>query len=142
MKTDRFYVIKDAAGNVYKLRFISFHASDGGVRGYPKIEYKLGKESIIKWQQKNYTFPSSFLLLLISSLSAQQRIVSLSGAISEMLCALSLEPQIVGVDVTSNYPTTLQQKATVGHNRTISAEGILALRPDLVLGIQGEIKPK
>lgn len=45
VKTDRFYVVKDAVGNVYKLRFISFHASDGGVRGYPKIEYALVKKS-------------------------------------------------------------------------------------------------
>jgi hypothetical protein len=45
VKTDRFYVVKDGAGNVYKLRFISFHASDGGVRGYPKIEYKLVKKA-------------------------------------------------------------------------------------------------
>lgn len=45
VKTDRFYVIKDAAGNLYKLRFISFHASDGGVRGFPKIEYKLVKKA-------------------------------------------------------------------------------------------------
>lgn len=89
--------------------------------------------------KKIYLLPL-FLFLLVSSLHAQQRIVSLNGAISEMLCALSLEPQIVGVDITSNYPATLQQKAKVGHNRTISAEGILALRPDLVLGIQGEIK--
>lgn len=41
VKTDRFYVIKDAAGNVYKLRFLNFHANDGGERGKPKIEYKL-----------------------------------------------------------------------------------------------------
>jgi iron complex transport system substrate-binding protein len=81
-----------------------------------------------------------FLFLLVSSLSAQQRIVSLSGAISEMLCALSLESKIVGVDVTSNYPASLQQKAKVGHNRTISAEGVLSLRPDLVLGVEGEMK--
>jgi hypothetical protein len=45
VKTDRFYVVKDAAGNVYKLRFISFHASDGGIRGYPKIEYTLVKKA-------------------------------------------------------------------------------------------------
>lgn len=43
VKTDRFYIVKDPAGNVYKLKFISFHASDGGVRGYPVIEYKLVK---------------------------------------------------------------------------------------------------
>ncbi|MDF2187149.1 HmuY family protein [Paraflavitalea sp. CAU 1676] len=45
VKTDRFYVVKDAAGNVYKLRFLSFHASDGGLRGYPKVEYKLVKKA-------------------------------------------------------------------------------------------------
>ncbi len=44
VKTDRFYVVKDAAGNVYKLRFINFHASDGGERGKPKLEYKLVKK--------------------------------------------------------------------------------------------------
>lgn len=44
VKTDRFYVVKDPAGNVYKLKFISFHAADGGVRGYPVIEYKLVKQ--------------------------------------------------------------------------------------------------
>lgn len=44
VKTDRFYVIKDTAGNVYKLKFLNFHPSDGGVRGYPNIEYKLVKK--------------------------------------------------------------------------------------------------
>ena len=44
VKSDRFYVIKDAAGNVYKLRFISFTSTDGGERGKPKLEYKLVKK--------------------------------------------------------------------------------------------------
>ena len=43
VKTDRFYVIKDPAGNVYKLKFISFTTQDGGARGYPEIEYALVK---------------------------------------------------------------------------------------------------
>lgn len=41
VRTDRYYVVKDAFGNVYKLRFINFHANDGGTRGKPLIEYKL-----------------------------------------------------------------------------------------------------
>lgn len=45
VKTDRFYVVKDAAGNVYKLKWISFHASDNGKRGYPKLEFKLVKKA-------------------------------------------------------------------------------------------------
>lgn len=82
-------------------------------------------------------------LILTSIISgAQQRIVSLNGAISEMLCALGLEVQIAGVDITSNYPASLKQKASVGHNRNISAEGILALRPTLILGVKEELKPE
>lgn len=45
VKTDRFYVVKDAAGNVYKLKFVSFTTQDGGTRGYPKIEYALVKKA-------------------------------------------------------------------------------------------------
>jgi hypothetical protein len=45
VKTDRFYLVKDGAGNVYKLKFVSFHASDSGVRGNPVIEYKLVKKA-------------------------------------------------------------------------------------------------
>lgn len=45
VKTDRFYVVKDAAGNVYKLKFVNYISSDGGERGYPNIEYKLVKKA-------------------------------------------------------------------------------------------------
>lgn len=44
VKTDTFYVIKDSAGNVYKLKFNSFISNDGGERGKPVIEYKLVKK--------------------------------------------------------------------------------------------------
>lgn len=43
--TDRFFLVKDAAGNVYKLKFVSFTSADGGVRGNPVIEYKLVKKA-------------------------------------------------------------------------------------------------
>ena len=43
VKTDRFYVVKDAANNVYKVRFVSMSGGDGGERGYPEIEYALVK---------------------------------------------------------------------------------------------------
>jgi len=44
VKTDRFYLLKDSAGNVYKLKFVSFIAADGGVRGEPVITYELVKK--------------------------------------------------------------------------------------------------
>ncbi|MDN3585343.1 HmuY family protein [Pedobacter aquatilis] len=44
VRTDVFYVVKDGAGNVYKLKFNSFISNDGGTRGKPVIEYKLVKK--------------------------------------------------------------------------------------------------
>jgi hypothetical protein len=47
-------VVKDAIGNVYKLKFLNFTSADGGERGYPNIEYKLVKKhsSLKKKRQK------------------------------------------------------------------------------------------
>ncbi|GAB4015445.1 HmuY family protein [Spirosoma koreense] len=44
VKTDRFYVVKDAVGNIYKLKFVSFTSQDGGERGKPKVEFRLVKQ--------------------------------------------------------------------------------------------------
>lgn len=44
VKTDRFYLVKDSGGNIYKLKFVSFHPNDGGTRGKPVIKYDLVKK--------------------------------------------------------------------------------------------------
>lgn len=44
VKSDRFYVIKDSKGNIYKLKFNSFGVgNDTGTRGKPVIQYELLK---------------------------------------------------------------------------------------------------
>jgi len=40
-----YYIVKDANGNYYKLKFVSMGLNDGGTRGYPVIEYKLVKSA-------------------------------------------------------------------------------------------------
>ncbi|MFT4153664.1 heme/hemin ABC transporter substrate-binding protein [Parafilimonas sp.] len=82
---------------------------------------------------------SALCFALAFASQAQQRIVSLNGAISEMLCALGLEKQIVGVDITSNFPEVLKSKPKLGHNRNISAEAVLALQPDIILTTQDQL---
>jgi iron complex transport system substrate-binding protein len=69
----------------------------------------------------------------LSLASKPLRIVSVNGTLSEILVGLGLESQIVGVDVTSTYPASLEKLPKVGHNRSISAEGILALNPDVIV---------
>lgn len=45
IRKDRFYVVKDPLGNVYKVKFVSMGlGADGGERGRPVIEYKLVKK--------------------------------------------------------------------------------------------------
>lgn len=70
------------------------------------------------------------------------KIVSTNGTLSEVLVDLGFENNIVGVDVASTYPASLQQKPKIGHNRDISAEGVLALGANLVVGVTAMIKPE
>src|SRR3546814_842671 len=73
------------------------------------------------------------------AVTPETRIVSLNGTISEILAALGMEENIVGTDVTSTYPASMQEKPKVGHNRNISAEGVLSLQPDLILARTEEL---
>jgi len=66
------------------------------------------------------------------------RIVSIGGAITEILYALGLGNRIVGVDTTSLYPPqVLTEKPNVGYMRQLGAEGVLGLHPNLILAIEG-----
>lgn len=66
------------------------------------------------------------------------RIVSVGGAITEILYALGLQDRIVGIDTTSLYPPqALKDKPNVGYMRQLSAEGVLGLNPQLIFAIEG-----
>lgn len=83
--------------------------------------------------------PLLICLLLITSwsTSAEKRIVSAGGSITEILYAFGLADQIIAVDSSSYYPIEAQQKTKVGYFRSLSAEGVLALRPTLVAAANG-----
>ena len=71
-------------------------------------------------------------------ISDPARIVSIGGAITEILYALGLEDRLAGVDSTSLFPAAaLRDKPNVGYMRQLSAEGVLGLNPSLVLAMQG-----
>jgi iron complex transport system substrate-binding protein len=63
------------------------------------------------------------------------RIVTLGGPVTEIVFALCAEKQIIGVDTSSLYPVLgVKHLPKVGYQRQLAAEGILALKPTLVLG--------
>ena len=73
--------------------------------------------------------------------SRPERIISLSPSVTEILWAVGAGGQVVGVDDYSNYPPEVAEAvengtlATVGGPWTPSLEAILALQPDLVVGV-------
>lgn len=75
------------------------------------------------------------LLALLPALAAQaaERVVSIDGSLTEIVYALDAAESLVAVDTTSRYPAAARQLPDVGYMRQLSAEGILALRPTLVL---------
>ncbi|WP_336356157.1 heme/hemin ABC transporter substrate-binding protein [Pseudomonas granadensis] len=65
-----------------------------------------------------------------------QRWVSAGGALSEWVSALGGETKLVGVDTTSQHPQSLKALPSIGYQRSLSAEGILSLRPDILIGTE------
>ncbi|WP_153913000.1 heme/hemin ABC transporter substrate-binding protein [Shewanella sp. TC10] len=65
---------------------------------------------------------------------AEQRVVSAGAGITELVIALDGSEELVGVDSTSQVPAELDSVAKLGYHRMLSAEGILALSPTLLLG--------
>lgn len=62
------------------------------------------------------------------------RIVSIGGAITEIIYRLGMERGIVAVDTTSLFPAAaLKTHPNVGYMRALSAEGILSMRPTLIV---------
>ena len=62
-----------------------------------------------------------------------QRIVCIGAAYNEMIYALGAQANLVGVDYSSTYPPEIKKLPTVGYHRALSAEGILSLRPTLII---------
>ena len=67
--------------------------------------------------------------------SAQQppRIVAVGSSITEIVYALGAEKLLVGVDTTSLYPNAARSLPQVGYMRALSAEGVLSLKPTLII---------
>lgn len=76
---------------------------------------------------------ASTLPLSARSQARPPRLVTLGGAITEVVYLLRAQDQLVGTDTTSLYPLAAQRTPKVGYLRQLSAEGLLSLKPDAVI---------
>jgi iron complex transport system substrate-binding protein len=70
------------------------------------------------------------------SAAPSRRIVSVGGALTETLYALGAQGELVGADTTSLFPDAARKLPSVGYARALSAEGLLSLRPTLIVATQ------
>jgi len=70
---------------------------------------------------------------VISQEHPPARIVSLLPSLTETVCALGACQQLVGVDVYSNYPTSVRALPQLGGGLNPNVEALVALKPDVVL---------
>lgn len=61
------------------------------------------------------------------------RLLSVHSSLTETVYRLGAQDLLVGTDTTSTYPEAANHTRKVGYMRTLSAEGLLALRPTAVL---------
>lgn len=69
----------------------------------------------------------------LASAASPGRIVSLGGDITETIYALDAQSSLVGVDSTSEWPAAARALPDVGYVRQLAAEGVLSLRPELII---------
>jgi len=67
------------------------------------------------------------------AVNSAKRIVTLGPDVSEIAFALGTGDRIIAVDRGSRYPDEALGKQNVGYRRSLSAEGLLSLQPDLIL---------
>ncbi len=77
-----------------------------------------------------------FICLTIFSFNANaapKKVVAIGGGITEIIYAIGAQDLLVASDTTSYYPKEAAKLPKVGYKRALSAEGILSLKPDLVI---------
>lgn len=85
------------------------------------------------------------LLILLAALplmaqAAAERIIPLGGDVTEIAWALGADNTLVARDSTSTWPAEVLKLPNVGYVRQLNAEGILSLRPTLVLA-SAQVQP-
>ncbi|WP_455474484.1 heme/hemin ABC transporter substrate-binding protein [Bartonella sp. B30(2025)] len=73
--------------------------------------------------------------------SENARIVSIGGALTEIVYALGAQDRLIARDSTSLYPQEALRLPVLGYMRALSPEGVLSLEPEGILLIEGSGPP-
>ena len=81
-----------------------------------------------------------FVVLTTAAFAQKEvRIITAGSAMTETVCALGDCDKIVASDKTSLYPEKIQSLPSIGYRTSINAEGIISLKPTLVIAEKGYV---
>lgn len=110
--------------------------------------------SLLSFKRNGFTiFGTLWLAALIAVLgyavNAQEKVgdkdadvLSLGGAVTEIIVALDQGHRLLARDTTSSYPPAVQDLPDVGYVRALSPEGVLSVGPGLILAEEGAGPPE
>lgn len=87
----------------------------------------------MKFKHLSFIFFCLVTCLVAPAVHAQVRIITAGSVITETVCALGDCDKIIASDRTSLYPAHIQQLPSIGYRTGIQAEGIISLKPTLVI---------
>ena len=79
----------------------------------------------------------AFLCLSAGPALPDTRVLSIGGAVTEIVYALGEEDRLIGRDSTSLFPAEAEALPDVGYMRALSPEGILSVAPTLIIAEAG-----
>jgi len=88
------------------------------------------------------TLVASLVLTVPVRAEEPGRVVSVGGALTEIVYALGAQDRVVAVDSTSTFPPQADALPDVGYMRRLAAEPILAFAPDLLLLVEDAGPPE
>lgn len=84
----------------------------------------------------------ALLALCLPVAAEPPRVLSIGGSVTEIIFALGQGDLVVARDTTSSFPARAQDLPDVGYMRALSPEGVLSVRPDLILAEKGSGPPE
>ncbi|MBX2965821.1 MAG: ABC transporter substrate-binding protein [Cyclobacteriaceae bacterium] len=81
-----------------------------------------------------------FCLFLAAFVANAQQIITAGSALTETVYVLGAGQNLIAVDRTSIYPNEAQSLPSIGYRTSISAEGIISLKPTLVFAEKDYVK--
>ena len=96
----------------------------------------------IRFRKSLLTLGLTFLGAASLAGESAPKVVSLGGGVTEIIYALGAESLLVGTDLSSTYPEQAKGLPNVGYYRQLPAEGIVSLRPTLVIASENAGPPQ